>query len=200
MPNVIIVIEKKSYHYQIYHCLKVKPSFHGKLFQNEKSKLLLWIYAQRLSDHLWFNGRLKSLVASLTWNSCVFPTKTVGTYWLSLRFRELSILMFIWTHQSLYYLLEKLEALNWGPKCFNSNAHDYWFFLSRGIQPYLVFWNTSVLKFLKTHWKVSAVELIFSNSLLSCEICAQTQVILQSIGGIGTLTNTSHWVLLCFFL
>ena len=36
MPNVTIVIEKKSYHYQIYHCLKVKPSFHGKLFQNEK--------------------------------------------------------------------------------------------------------------------------------------------------------------------
>ena len=28
--------EKKSYYYQIYHCLKVKPLFHEKLFQREK--------------------------------------------------------------------------------------------------------------------------------------------------------------------
>ena len=30
--------KEKSYHYQIYHCLKVKASFHGKLFQKEKIK------------------------------------------------------------------------------------------------------------------------------------------------------------------
>ena len=48
--------EEKSHHYQIYHCLKVKPSFHGKLFQKEKNKLLLWIFARQLSGHLWFNG------------------------------------------------------------------------------------------------------------------------------------------------
>ena len=28
--------KEKSYHYQIYHCLKTKPSFHKKLFQKEK--------------------------------------------------------------------------------------------------------------------------------------------------------------------
>ena len=38
--------EEKSDHYQIYYCLKVKPSFHEKLFQKEKNKLLLRIYAQ----------------------------------------------------------------------------------------------------------------------------------------------------------
>ena len=40
--------KEKSHHYQIYHCLKVKPSFHEKLFQKEKNKLLLQIYAWRL--------------------------------------------------------------------------------------------------------------------------------------------------------
>ena len=59
--------EEKSYHYQIYHCLKVKPSFHEKLFQKEKNKLL-WIYARWLSSHLWFNGRWKLPVAGLNWN------------------------------------------------------------------------------------------------------------------------------------
>ena len=42
MPNA----KEKSYHYQIYYCLKVKPCFHEKLFQKEKNKLLLWIYAR----------------------------------------------------------------------------------------------------------------------------------------------------------
>ena len=55
----------KSYHYQIYHYLKVKPSFHEKLFQKEKNILLLRIYDRRFSDHLWFNGRRKSPVAGL---------------------------------------------------------------------------------------------------------------------------------------
>ena len=62
--------KEKSYHYQIYHRLKVKPSFHEKLFQKEKNKLLLWIYARWLSSHLWFNGRRKSSVAVLSWNPC----------------------------------------------------------------------------------------------------------------------------------
>ena len=57
--------EEKSYHYQVYHCLKVKPSFHKKLFQEEKNKLLLWIYVRRLSGYLWFNARRKSPVAGL---------------------------------------------------------------------------------------------------------------------------------------
>ena len=57
-------VTKKNYN-QIYHCLKVKPSFHEKLFEKEKNKLLLMIYVWRLSGHLWFNGRRKSLVASL---------------------------------------------------------------------------------------------------------------------------------------
>ena len=35
------MLRKKSYHYQIYHSLKVKPSFHDKLFQKEKNELLL---------------------------------------------------------------------------------------------------------------------------------------------------------------
>ena len=51
------MLRKKIYHYQIYHCLKVKPSFHERLFQKEKNKLLLWIYARRLSNNLCFNGR-----------------------------------------------------------------------------------------------------------------------------------------------
>ena len=37
--------KEKSFHYQIYYCLKEKPSFHQKIFQKEKNKLLLWIYA-----------------------------------------------------------------------------------------------------------------------------------------------------------
>ena len=40
MPNVT---KKNLYNYQIYYCLKVKPSFHEKLFQKEKNELLLWI-------------------------------------------------------------------------------------------------------------------------------------------------------------
>ena len=58
--------EEKSYYYQIYHCLKVKLSFHEKLFQKEKNKLLLSIYSRRLSSHLWFNGR-----RNLSWNPCL---------------------------------------------------------------------------------------------------------------------------------
>ena len=59
------MLQIKILYYQIYHCLKVKPSFHKKLFQKEKNKLLLWIYARQLSDHLWFNGQQKSPVADL---------------------------------------------------------------------------------------------------------------------------------------
>ena len=58
--------KEKSCHYQIYHCLKVKPSFHEKLFQKEKNRLLLWIYPQQVSGHLCFNGLQKSSVTSLT--------------------------------------------------------------------------------------------------------------------------------------
>ena len=39
-----------------------------KIISERKNKLLLWIYARQLSGHLWFNGRLKSPVASLNWN------------------------------------------------------------------------------------------------------------------------------------
>ena len=49
-------LSKKSCHYQIYNCLKVKSSFHEKLFQKEKNEILLWISAQQLSCRLWFNG------------------------------------------------------------------------------------------------------------------------------------------------
>ena len=52
------------------YCLKVKPSFHKKLFQKEKNKLLLWIYARWLSGLLWSNGWQKSAVASLSWKPC----------------------------------------------------------------------------------------------------------------------------------
>ena len=54
-----------------YHYLEMKSSFDEKLFQKEKDKLLLWIYAWRLSGHLWFNGRQKSPVAWLSWNPCI---------------------------------------------------------------------------------------------------------------------------------
>ena len=56
------LLQKKSYHYQIYHCLKVKPSFHEKLFPTKK--LLLWLYTQQISGHLWFNGWQKLPVAT----------------------------------------------------------------------------------------------------------------------------------------
>ena len=62
--SVAVPLWKKSYHYQIYHCLRVKTSLYQKLFQTEKNKLLLWIYAQRLSGHLWSNGQWKSRVTS----------------------------------------------------------------------------------------------------------------------------------------
>ena len=39
-------------------------SFDEKLFQKEK-KILLWVYARRLSDHLWFSCRRNSPVAGL---------------------------------------------------------------------------------------------------------------------------------------
>ena len=35
------MLRKKSYHYQIYHCLKVKLSFHKKLFQKEKKIIVM---------------------------------------------------------------------------------------------------------------------------------------------------------------
>ena len=66
--------EEKSYHYQIYHCLEVKPSFHKKLFQKEKNKLLLSIYSRRLSSHLWFNGR-----RNLSWNHCLIQPYVART-------------------------------------------------------------------------------------------------------------------------
>ena len=59
-------VKEKSYHYQIYHCSKVKPSFYEKIFQKEKNKLLLWMYAQRLSGHLWSKGYQKSLVTGIS--------------------------------------------------------------------------------------------------------------------------------------
>ena len=31
----------------------------------ERKKIMLWIHAWRLSGHLWFNGRRKSLVTGL---------------------------------------------------------------------------------------------------------------------------------------
>ena len=49
MEKCNVIYEDKSYHYHIYHCLKVKLSFHEKLFQKEKNKLLLWIYDQHKS-------------------------------------------------------------------------------------------------------------------------------------------------------
>ena len=72
--NVILIITEKCQLLQRkilssnLHCLKVKPSFHQMLFQKEKTKWLLRIYARRLSDHLWFNGQQKSLVTDLNWN------------------------------------------------------------------------------------------------------------------------------------
>ena len=57
--------EEKSYHYQIYYCLKLKPFFHEKLFQKEKNKLLLSTCAQQFSGHLFVNGQQKSPVAGL---------------------------------------------------------------------------------------------------------------------------------------
>ena len=63
--------EEKSCDYQIYHCLKVKTSFHKKLFQKEKNKLS-WISARQLSSHLRFNGQQKSPVASLSWNPWLY--------------------------------------------------------------------------------------------------------------------------------
>ena len=75
--------EEKSYHFQISHRLKVKPSFHEKLFQKEKNKLLLWVYSRRLSGHLWFNDRQKSPVAGLNWNPCL--RKLILNSWEILR-------------------------------------------------------------------------------------------------------------------
>ena len=57
--------EEKSYHYQIYYCLKLKPFFHEKLFQKEKNKLLLSTCDQQFSGHLFVNGQQKSPVAGL---------------------------------------------------------------------------------------------------------------------------------------
>ena len=53
------MLRRKIYYHQIYYCLKVKPSFHKKLFQKE-NKLLLRIYARRLSGHSRLNGRRQS--------------------------------------------------------------------------------------------------------------------------------------------
>ena len=58
-------LQRKTYHYQIYHCSKVKPSFYKIFFQKEKNKLLLWIYAQLLSGHLRSNDQQKSLVTGI---------------------------------------------------------------------------------------------------------------------------------------
>ena len=65
------MLRRKIYYHQIYYCLKVKPSFHKKLFQKEKNKVLLWIYVRHFSSILWFNGRWNLPVASLNWNSWI---------------------------------------------------------------------------------------------------------------------------------
>ena len=44
--------------------LIIIKSINLSIIQKEK-KILLWIYARRLSSHLCFNGRRKSLVAGL---------------------------------------------------------------------------------------------------------------------------------------
>ena len=40
-------------------------------FRKKKNTLLLQIYTQQLSSHLWFNGQQKSAGADLIWNPCV---------------------------------------------------------------------------------------------------------------------------------
>ena len=72
MPNVN---EEKSYLYQIYHCLKVKPSCHKKLFQKEKNRLLFFGFMPGNFQvicglMLWWYGWRKSFVAGLNWNPC----------------------------------------------------------------------------------------------------------------------------------
>ena len=65
------MLRRKILSLSIYHCLKVKPSFHEKLFLKEKNTLLLQIYTQWLSNHLWFNGQQKSAGTGLNWNPCI---------------------------------------------------------------------------------------------------------------------------------
>ena len=43
--------------------------FSWKIISERKNKLLLWIYARRLSGPLWFSGRRKLPVTGLNWNS-----------------------------------------------------------------------------------------------------------------------------------
>ena len=42
--------------------------FSRKIISERKAKLLLWIYAWRLSGHLWFNNRRNLPVVGLNWN------------------------------------------------------------------------------------------------------------------------------------
>ena len=63
--------EEKPYHYQIYHCLKVKPSFHEKLFQKEKKIVMGLCPATFRSFVLQWStklaGRPPQLKALLQW-------------------------------------------------------------------------------------------------------------------------------------
>ena len=49
----------------------------------EKNKSFLWIYAQHLSGHLWFNGQQKSLVSGLHWNPWGITLVDVLQNWLN---------------------------------------------------------------------------------------------------------------------
>ena len=60
-----------------------EPSFHKKLFQKEKNKLLIWFYAWQLSSHLWFNGRQKLLVAGINWNPSDISFRLKISLWCS---------------------------------------------------------------------------------------------------------------------
>ena len=42
-----------------------------KNYFRKKKYIILQIYTQRLSSHLWFNGQQKSRVPGLNWNPCV---------------------------------------------------------------------------------------------------------------------------------
>ena len=63
--------EEKSYHYQSIIVWKWNHLFTKNYFRKKKNTLLLQIYTQWLSNHLWFNGQQKLAGSGLNWNPCV---------------------------------------------------------------------------------------------------------------------------------
>ena len=92
-------LSKKSYHYQIYNCLEVKPSFHKKLFQKEKNKLLLW----------FLPGNFQVICGSMVNKNHQSPALTETPDMLTAaKLRKMSLTIYLFGIKEVFHLQKKI--------------------------------------------------------------------------------------------